>query len=69
MADTGGSVITSYTVKIRQNDNSTYTATSLCNGASAGVVSASSCLVPVTALTVSPYNLPWGSSVFATVLA
>ena len=69
MADDGGSVITSFTVKIRQSDNSTYTATNLCDGTSASVISSSSCLVSVMALTVAPYNLTWGSSVFATVLA
>ncbi len=69
MQDTGGSVITSYTVKIRQSDNATYTSTSLCDGTSAQVVSDKSCLVPVAALTTPPFNLPWGSSVFANVLA
>ena len=69
MADNGGSVITSYIINIRQSDELTYTSTSLCDGTSAAVISSSSCLVPVMALTVAPFNLPWGSSVFATVLA
>ena len=60
----GGSAITSYTVKIRQSDGTTYTTESAnCN------VSTTSCTVPISVLQASPYNLPWGSSVWATVLA
>ena len=60
----GGSTITSYTIAIRQNDGTTYTPESTnCN------VSTTSCTVPISVLQASPYNLAWGSSVWATVLA
>jgi len=60
----GGSAITSYTVKIRQSDGSIYTIESAnCN------VSTTSCTVPISVLQASPYNLAWGSGVWATVVA
>jgi len=60
----GGSAITSYTVKIRQSDGTTYTTESEnCN------VSTTSCTVPVYVLRAAPYNLDWGSSIWAIVLA
>jgi len=60
----GGSAITTYSVKIRQSDGSTYTKESAnCN------VSTTSCTVPISVLQASPYNLVWGSKVFATVSA
>ena len=66
----GGSPITSYTITIRQIDGVTYT-TELgnCNGSSPSVVSALSCTIPIATLTSSPFNLPWGSSVYAKVVA
>jgi len=60
----GGSAITAYTVKIRQVDGSTYTTESAnCN------VSTTTCTVPIAVLQASPYSLPWGASVHATILA
>jgi hypothetical protein len=60
----GGSAITTYTVAIRQSDGTTYTTESAnCN------VSSTSCTVPISVLQASPYNLAWGASVYATVLA
>jgi len=60
----GGSAITSYTVKIRQADEHSFTTESAnCN------VSTTSCTVPISILQASPYNLVWGSSIWATVIA
>ena len=61
---TGGSAITAYTVAIRQSDGTTFTTESAnCN------VSATTCTVPISVLQASPYNLAWGASIYATVLA
>ena len=60
----GGSAITAYTVAIRQSDGSTFTTESAnCN------VSTTTCTVPISILQASPYNLVWGASIYATVLA
>ena len=60
----GGSTITAYIVAIRQSDGTTFTTESVyCNGVN------TSCTVPISVLQASPYNLPWGASIFATVLA
>ena len=66
----GGNTISSYTIRILQGDGVTYS-TSLvsCNGANAAVIASASCTVPISNLLVSPFNLPWGSSIFATVTA
>jgi hypothetical protein len=40
-----------------------------CNGASVSIISSKSCYLPITALRESPYNLAWGASVKAYVLA
>ena len=65
-----GSVITSYTITIRQSDNVTYTETLTdCDGRSQAIVSSASCQVPITKLRTAPYNLPWGASIYAKVVA
>jgi hypothetical protein len=65
---TGGSVITSYTIKIRLVDGISFT-TDLanCNGASAAIISTRTCMVPVTTLRNLPFEIPWASSVWATI--
>jgi hypothetical protein len=40
-----------------------------CDGTSATIVSTRTCSVPITSLMASPFSLPWGSSVVATVSA
>jgi hypothetical protein len=60
----GGSQITGYTVAIRQSDGTTYSQESAnCN------VSTTTCTVPIPVLMAAPYNLAWGSSIYATVSA
>ncbi len=59
----GGSPITAYTVAIKNSVN-TFTAESInCN------VSTTTCTVPIFVLQAAPYNLAWGASIYATVLA
>jgi len=60
----GGNPISAYTVAIRQNDGTTYTIES-----ASCAVSATSCTVPISVLQAAPYNLPWGASVWAKVVA
>jgi hypothetical protein len=65
-----GSAITSYVVKIRINDGLTYMAESeACLSTDATVISTRSCSIPISTLMASPYSLPWGSSIYATVQA
>ena len=60
----GGSVITAYTVAIQQSNGSTFTTESAnCN------VSTTTCTVPISILQAAPYNLAWGASIYATVIA
>jgi hypothetical protein len=66
----GGSAITGYRVLIRQSDETTYSLDlTNCDGASASVISSTSCLVPILALRSAPFSLAWGSSVYVQVVA
>ena len=40
-----------------------------CNGVNAAVISALSCSVPTSVLLAAPFSLPWGSSVYAKIIA
>lgn len=65
-----GSPITSVQVWIRESDGLTFTTESTyCVSNDATVLSAMSCSVPVSALITDPYNLPFGSSIYAKVTA
>ena len=67
---TGGSPITSYTIKIRLRDGISFTTDlSNCNGANAAVVNTRSCMVPVSTLRNKPFEIEWATSVWATVQA
>jgi len=62
----GGSPISAYIVTIRTNDGLTYaTELTACDGSSSAIVNAGKCTIPVATLQASPFNLPWGASVFA----
>ena len=62
----GGSPITAYSITIRQSDGLTYSAElASCNGSSAGIISATSCTIPISTIQASPFNLPWGASIYA----
>lgn len=65
-----GSPITSFDVKIRESDGLTFTSEAVsCLPSDAILISTMSCSVPITTLLASPYNLPWGSSIFAQISA
>jgi len=40
-----------------------------CDGSNESVIDALSCSVPISVITQYPYSLPWGSEVFAKVIA
>jgi hypothetical protein len=65
----GGSPIIGYSVMIRTSDGLTYSAdTSNCNNVLvATTLSTNKCNVPFTLLYAAPFNLPWGSSIYAIV--
>lgn len=67
--DDGGSVITAYTIMIRQNDGGFSPVLTTCNGASATIVQNLQCSISETVLIAAPFNIPWNSEVFATVAA
>jgi hypothetical protein len=46
-----------------------YVDTTDCDGSDSGIVSAALCSVPISTLSASPYDLPWGSSVQVKVTA
>jgi hypothetical protein len=66
----GGEDIDSYRIEIRKSDLTTY-ATDLtdCDGSNAAIVAATTCNVPIATLRAEPFLLPWGSSVWARVIA
>jgi hypothetical protein len=63
-----GSPITRYTILVRQIGGA-FGEVSDCNGQDAGVQSSTSCSIPISVLQVTPYSLPWGSSIYVTVIA
>lgn len=66
----GGSAITSYTVKIRETDEVTYTEYGpTCDGADSAVIANRECSVLISILLAAPYSLPWGSGIYARVAA
>lgn len=65
----GYSEITSYTIKLRQSDEITYTEAAECDGTEALIVSQRQCSIPITTLRAAPYSLEWGTIVYAQVSA
>lgn len=66
----GSTQITAYTITIRQLDGTTFTQElTNCDGTSQAIVNARKCSVLISDLLGAPYNLPWGSSVYAKVAA
>ena len=66
----GGSPLTAYSITIRQSDGLTYSSElGNCNGSNSGVITAASCTIPISTLQASPFNLPWGASVYAKITA
>lgn len=70
LPDNRGSPITAYVVKIRESDDVSFTtAVEDCDGSNLAVVSARSCFVQIATLKLAPFNIAWGSEVFAKVTA
>jgi molybdopterin-binding protein len=66
----GGSPISKYTITFRQSDGITYTEnTAICNGALTATITSLMCTISFTSFTEAPYNLAWGSSIYAKVKA
>jgi len=66
----GASPITSYTIRIRQGDNTVFTAEpNSCDGTNPAVVGQLSCAVPISTLKATPYSLDWGVPVYVIVSA
>lgn len=62
--------MTGYRVYIRKSDLSTYTLDlTNCNGADATVISSTACTIPILTLRSEPFNLPYGSSIYAKLIA
>ena len=59
--------MTGYTVSVRQSDGSTFAVDLVNCDMSASVET--SCVVPVATVRSEPYNLEWGSEVYAKVSA
>jgi titin len=65
--DNGGSPITGYRVSFRHSDLASYSEELVSCDMSASTLL--TCSVPATSLIAAPYNLLWGSSVWARVVA
>jgi hypothetical protein len=65
-----GAEITSYLVTIRHSDGVTFSEDSVaCDASLSSIILATSCDVPLSTLTSAPYNLLFGDSVYAKVVA
>ena len=66
----GSSIITSYHITIRHNDDLTFSEESTnCLGTESTIITEHSCSVLISDLIVAPYHLAWGSSIYAKVMA
>jgi len=65
----GGSEILSYTVSFRQSDSVYTVAPSLCDGSLPAIILSRSCTIASSIFTQAPFNLAWGSSIYAQVIA
>jgi hypothetical protein len=66
----GSSIITGYKIEIQSNEPSVYYEDLTdCDGSQQTVVDGLQCIVPITTLLAEPFNLPWGSLIYAKVTA
>jgi len=66
----GGSVISAYKILIRSSDGLTFLQElTSCDGTNSVIIAANSCTIPIATLMASPFNLPWGSSIYAKMTA
>ena len=67
---TNGAAISSYTIYIRTSDEITYaTELTMCDGSNQDIIDTQVCSIHVSYLITEPFNLPWGSMVWAKVVA
>ena len=65
-----GSPITRYYIKFIQYDGVSYAEDMTdCLGTDATIISSLSCQIPIATLITNPFSLPWGSSIFAKIIA
>jgi hypothetical protein len=66
----GGTPLTAFTIVIRQSDGVAFSQdVADCPGTSSIILNSAQCSIPITVLRSAPYNLAWGSSVWAKVSA
>ena len=66
----GGSPITGYKVYIRSSDQTSFLLElNSCDGADPTIVANTLCSVPILTLRSAPFNLAWGSLIYAKVIA
>lgn len=67
---TNGAQIDSYSIYIRHDDSLSYSLElTQCDGTEASIISSQTCTISSSVLIVAPFNLPWGASIYAKVLA
>lgn len=64
--DDGGSPLTGYTLSLRQNDLVYSTVSTYCDMTTSTLTT---CTIPVYVFRSTPFDLPWGSSIYAKVIA
>jgi hypothetical protein len=68
--NTGGASVDSYIIKFRTSDGTTYVESeAACDGSNLLIVGQRTCTIPQAQFTTTPFNLAWGSSVYANVIA
>lgn len=65
----GGSIITDYVVTIRHADSTSFSTISDCDGSSQEAVQLRQCTITIESLQATPFDLPWGASIYAKVAA
>ena len=66
--DDGGYPPITFEIAIRKSDGITYsTELNYCDGSNVDIVAVTTCSIPVYVLRGAPFNLPWGSSIWAKV--
>ena len=67
--DDGGTSISAYTILIAQSDNATFTEDKVnCDGRNTTIVANRQCVIPSAVLNQAPFNLIWGSKVYAKII-
>lgn len=65
-----GSAVTSYTILIRHSDGTSFSEeTTSCDGTQSSIVTANSCTVPLSNLSVAPFSLVLGDTIGAKIIA